>query len=204
MSGLTRAGDLFYTYRFIKILTTPWKESKAYEYGIIDDNGKVLRKSRELRTSDEKSSYTLFHRLIFSLKRLLEKLPFGSNPLSSYAAALFMLKEHTGMSDEHLIKVFNEVYGDELFKESMVLTESQEHWFARSDNQELSLGTYTLKRPILLENTGEAVFTVGSNVRVDKDTRSPIGSVLGVPIYRVQHVQTGRFLCLSGDDIIKG
>ena len=39
-----RAIDLLITYRVIKMLVTPWKQHDAYKLGIIDDNGKVLRK----------------------------------------------------------------------------------------------------------------------------------------------------------------
>jgi hypothetical protein len=55
MGIVSRAADTYYAYRFVKILSTPWDEMDAYEFGIIDENGKVLRKSRTLRTSEEKS-----------------------------------------------------------------------------------------------------------------------------------------------------
>ena len=44
-----RAIDLLITYRVIKLLVTPFEKTKAFEYGIIDKNGKVLRKARTLR-----------------------------------------------------------------------------------------------------------------------------------------------------------
>ena len=34
-----RAIDLFVTYRFIKLLTTPFEKTDAYKLGIIDKNG---------------------------------------------------------------------------------------------------------------------------------------------------------------------
>ena len=43
-----RAIDLLITYRVIKLLVTPWNKHEAYKYGIIDDNGKVLRKTKDL------------------------------------------------------------------------------------------------------------------------------------------------------------
>ena len=46
MSG-TRAIDLLITYRIIKLLTTPFEKQDAYRLGIIDKNGKVLRKTKE-------------------------------------------------------------------------------------------------------------------------------------------------------------
>ena len=35
-----RAIDLFVTYRFIKLLVTPFEKTEAYKLGIIDKDGK--------------------------------------------------------------------------------------------------------------------------------------------------------------------
>ena len=40
-----RAIDLLITYRVIKMLVTPFEKTEAYKLGIIDKNGKVLRKA---------------------------------------------------------------------------------------------------------------------------------------------------------------
>ena len=44
----SRAFDTFLVYKIISTLATPWKEQEAYQYGIIDDKGKLLRKSNTL------------------------------------------------------------------------------------------------------------------------------------------------------------
>ena len=36
---MSRAIDLFVTYRFLKLLVTPWEKQEAYKEGIIDKNG---------------------------------------------------------------------------------------------------------------------------------------------------------------------
>lgn len=91
MSGL--AVDLFMVFQFIKRLTTPFDETDAYRLGIIDERGKKLKspKSRE-----EKASYRAFDRLVFNLKKLLEKVPGGRSKLATYAAALILIKEENG------------------------------------------------------------------------------------------------------------
>ena len=43
MSFLKKAGDLVYTFRFIRMLVMKWPEWDAYKEGIIDDNGKRVR-----------------------------------------------------------------------------------------------------------------------------------------------------------------
>ena len=89
----SRAFDTFITYKIISTLVTDWEDMPAFKYGIIDNKGKLLKKTSKLKTTDEKEAFTLFHRLIFNLKRLIQKLPGGSSKLGSYAAALFLIKE---------------------------------------------------------------------------------------------------------------
>ncbi len=82
--------DLFVTYRFIKLLVTPFNKTDAYKYGIIDDKGKVLKKFRTLQKPEEKKAYTLLHRFVFNLKRILQKVGLGGR-LGSFAVALGLL-----------------------------------------------------------------------------------------------------------------
>ena len=44
MGLIKSAADLAYTFRFLALLVTPFKKTKAYEKGIIDENGKRLKK----------------------------------------------------------------------------------------------------------------------------------------------------------------
>ena len=110
----SRAFDTFITYKIISNLVTDWDDFPAFDHGIIDKNGKLLRKSNTLKTSDEKNSYTLFHRIIFNLKRLLQKLPGGKSKLASYAAGLFLIKEEIDV--ERLLNE-GESYVEELLQD---------------------------------------------------------------------------------------
>ena len=51
--------DLFVAYRFLRILTTPWEDQEAFKLGIIDKDGKLLRKKNTLKTSTRKNSLSL-------------------------------------------------------------------------------------------------------------------------------------------------
>ena len=103
-----RAIDLLITYRVIKLLVTPWNKHDAYKYGIIDDDGKVLRKTKDLKTAKEKDSYTILHRFVFNLKRLLGLLPGGKTKFASYTAALaLLLKEN---KDVNAIEIERALY----------------------------------------------------------------------------------------------
>ena len=90
----SRGADLYFVFRFLRLLTMDYKKTDAYKYKIIDAKGKPLRKSSELETTDEKASYTMLHRMVFKIRRLIEKVPIvGKSILLNYAAALFLLKE---------------------------------------------------------------------------------------------------------------
>ena len=79
------------------MLVTPFKKFKAFELGIIDEKGKVLRKMKEVKGSDRKH-YTMLHRFVFNLKRILQKVGLGSR-LGSFAVALALLiKEDKSMA----------------------------------------------------------------------------------------------------------
>ena len=72
--GLLQTGvDYFLVYRFIRALTTPFTETKAYELGIIDDEGNFLKKFKQLKTKEEKESFGAYERMVWNLKKLIEK-----------------------------------------------------------------------------------------------------------------------------------
>ena len=52
-----RAVDLFVTYRFLKLLTTPFDKTDAFKFGIIDKDGNRIKNEdgsvEVLRTPDE-------------------------------------------------------------------------------------------------------------------------------------------------------
>ena len=156
MALLSRAGDIFYAFRFLRMLTTSWEDTKAYTYGIIDDKGKVLKKAKTLKTPAEKAAYTVFHRLVFNIKRLLQKAPGGGSKLASYAAALFLIKEQTGMTEEDIKKAMSQ-----FLDSAEELEESK--WF-QEDNK-LRPGTYILTDDICSPVTGEVIALEKSKIR---------------------------------------
>jgi len=86
--------DLFLLYQFIKRLATPFKEWEAYKLDIIDDKGNILKGSKERRSVKERAAFGKFDLLVLKLKKLLEKIPGGQTRIGSYAAALWLIKEH--------------------------------------------------------------------------------------------------------------
>ena len=95
-----RAVDLVITYRVIKLLVTPFNKQEAFKQGIIDKDGNVLRKYRTLKTTAEKKSYTILHRFVFNLKRILSKVGLGGR-LGTFAVALATLLREDKRYEEH-------------------------------------------------------------------------------------------------------
>ena len=86
----SRAIDLIITYRVVKLLVTPFEKQEAFKFGIIDKDGKVLKKFKQLKREKERKAYTILHRFVFNLKRILKRVGLGSK-LASFAVALGLL-----------------------------------------------------------------------------------------------------------------
>ncbi len=92
--------DTYLVYKIITILTDDWDEQEAFKHEIIDNKGNVLRKFKTLDTKKEKDSYTILHRFVFNLKRLIEKIPGGKSKIGSYAAAAVLLLKEEENNDK--------------------------------------------------------------------------------------------------------
>ena len=107
--------DTLIVFRILKLLTTPFNKQKAFKFGFIDKDGKRIKKlpdgsDNKPSSKLEKSSYTFLHRLVFNLKRIIEKVPFGKTQFASYAVALALLKEHCELSDEQGQELYEKFY----------------------------------------------------------------------------------------------
>jgi hypothetical protein len=88
-----RTVDLLIAYRVIKLLVTPFEKQEAFKQGIIDKDGNVLKKYNTLTATKDKQSYTILHRFVFNLKRILTRVGLGGT-FGSFAVALgLLLKE---------------------------------------------------------------------------------------------------------------
>ena len=103
----SKVTDLILVYQFLRRLTTPFNKTPAFDLGIIDERGNRI-KSKELKTTEEKNAYGYFDRLVFNVKKLLERLPGGKNRLASYAAALFLIKESQKQEHKYTAKDLQE------------------------------------------------------------------------------------------------
>lgn len=94
--------DSLIAYRILRMLVTPFEETDAFRLGIIDAKGKELKKMASLNTVEERDAYSILHRMIFRIKKIIEKVPVENKRLVSFAAALSLIKEHYQNNKEPL------------------------------------------------------------------------------------------------------
>ena len=206
-----RAVDLFVTYRFLKLLTTPFEKTDAYKKGIIDKDGNRIMKQAgrnapkevavELNTPDLKNSYTILHKLIFNIKKLFAKVPGLRTKVGTYAAALFLLKdtfkehvEDPDMFEKEFMKYLkeNNIELDREISEEVI-----------GFGEVLPKGEYVLKNDILNKEEEELTAKKGDKVIAFAD-ESPVDTVLGVEIFPVVHMKTQEKIYVSLEDIKDG
>ena len=199
-----RAVDLFVTYRFIKLLTTPFEKTDAFKLGIIDKDGNRIRKPNssqvevELTTSQLKNSYTILHKLVFNIKKIFSKLPILKTKIGTYAAALFLLKD---TFKEHMQDpdIFEKEFM-KFLKENNVVLDTEISEEVIGFGEVLPKGEYLLKNDILNKEEEELTAKKGDRVAVFDD-QAPIDTVLGVEIFPVIHMKTQEKIYVSLEDI---
>ena len=201
-----RAIDLFVTYRFIKLLVTPFDKTPAFKLGIIDKDGNRLHEKTvargmqptQLNTIEEKSAYTILHKLVFNIKKIFAKVPGLRTKLGTYAAALFLLKD-----------TFKESVDDpDVFeKEFMKYLKEQGYEIDDSISEEvigfgevLPKGEYVLVNDILNKEEEELTAKKGDKVIAFED-ESPVDSIMGVEIFSVVHEKSKEVIYVSLEDI---
>jgi hypothetical protein len=169
--------DSFIAYKFIKLMTTPWEETEAYELGIVDKNGKILKKRKDLQTGQEKAAYTILHTLVWNLKKILAKIPAGKTRIGSFAAALYLLRE----------KYSSQINDKTLFERALIWYledsgyEVEDRFAFHEENQEpdvIDRGSYVIQnqkvlltQPIIAFTTylGESLFRFGDDCLLEDD-----------------------------------
>ena len=198
-----RAIDLFVTYRFIRLLTTPFEKTEAFKLGIIDKDGnrslvKGTSKPTDLNTSGEQNAYTVLHKLVFNIKKIFAKVPGLRTKVGTYAAALFLLKdtfkehvEDPAVFEKELMKYLKEqgVEFDDSISENVI-----------GFGEVLPKGAYVLVNDILNKEEEELSAKKGDKVEA-YDDEPPIDTVLGIEIFPVIHLKTKEKIYVSLEDI---
>jgi hypothetical protein len=199
-----RAIDLFVTYRFLKLLTTPFSKTDAFKFGIIDEKGnRIMQKGISqpevpLNTTERQSAYTILHKLVFNIKKIFEKVPGLRTKVGTYAAALFLLKDtfKESVDDHHMFE-----------KEFMKYLKENNIEFDDSISEEvigfgevLPKGEYVLVSDILNKEEEELSAKKGDKV-VTYEDEAPVDTILGVEIFPVIHIKSQEKIYISLEDI---
>jgi hypothetical protein len=188
--------DAWLVYKFIKLLVTPFDETEAFKLGVIDARGKLLIKTDKM-TSEQANSYTLFHRLVMNIKRLIEKIPGGKSKIGTYAAALFLLKEQLGDDEGVLImeKTFMSFLRDNDAVDETLITEEY------LEEELLQQGKYKLNNN-MLDVKGDELRK--GTIIVAKQNLKPITKILGVEVFQLA-VQgyPNKIVVVSRDDVVE-
>ncbi len=198
-----RAIDLFVTYRFIKLLVTPFEKTDAFKLGIIDKEGNRIKdpntnRPTNLGTIEQKSAYTVLHKLVFNIKKIFQKVPGLRTKLGTYAAALFLLKD-----------TFKESVDDpDVFeKEFLKYLKEEGYEIDNSISEEvigfgevLPKGEYTLTNDILSKDEEEITAKRGDKV-IAYDDEAPVDTILGVDIFPVVHIKTKEKIYVGLEDL---
>jgi len=202
-----RAIDLFVTYRFLRLLTTPFKDTDAFKLGIIDEKGNRVRLPKstkpaiELSNSELKGAYTILHKLVFNIKKLFNKIPGLRTKVGTYAAALFLLKDTFKESVDDP-DVFEKEFV-KFLKENNIELDDEISEDVIGFGEVLPKGEYVLINDILNKEEEELSAKKGDKV-IAYDDEPPIDTILGVEIFPVIHVNTQEKIYVSLEDIKNG
>jgi len=89
---MSRIIDNVVAYKVLRMLVTNFTDTEAFKLGIIDAHGNTLRKSNQFSTDAERNAFTYLTRLVFNMKKLINKIG-GENRLKSMAAAIWLIRE---------------------------------------------------------------------------------------------------------------
>lgn len=184
--------DAYIVYRFIRLLSSPWDETQAFKLGVIDPHGEPLV-AIEKMSDKQRAVYTLFDRLVFNIKRLIEKLPGGKSKIGTYASAMYLFKEQMG--DEEGQLVLEQSFMTYLKENDALELDYLEEQYKLEEM--LAQGNYKLLNN-MLDTKGNTI-PKGTTVVV-KSTMKPSAKVLGVDVYELQ-TSGGRKIIVSHEDI---
>jgi len=199
-----RAIDLFVTYRFLKLLTTPFEKTDAFNLGIIDEKGNRIKKPKstqpavELATVEQKNSYTILHKLVFNIKKIFQKVPGLRTKVGTYAAALFLLKDtfKESVDDQHMFEKEFMKY----LKENNIEFDNEISEEVIGFGEILPKGEYVLSNDILNKEEEELSAKKGDKVVAYED-EAPVDTILGVEIFPVIHIKSQEKIYVSLEDI---
>lgn len=173
--GLT---DAFLTYKIVKMLATPFTKWEAFELGLIDKDGNTLKKAE---TREEKDAFPKWLIIIKNIKKVLGKLPLGTTKLGSFAAALWLIKEETGIHDIECL--------ESAFKEHV----KNKNILIEKENDDI----------LNILDKGRYLYETENMPVITKEDLKPVGHVFGVPVFEVTDKVTDKKIFATAAELRK-
>jgi hypothetical protein len=174
-----RVIDALIAYRLLKLLVTPFKKTKAYQLGIIDDKGKVLIKAKEFTKSfpsgkrdEAKKAYTLLIRFVFNLKRILSKVGIRGALGSAAAAAIAFFREQND---------YNPIIEKQVYKH--IKEQGFEFDISENYGEPISHGKYIVNKDIY-DLEGDIVINRGKVI----DFKEDVQPIMGYDVFKYNNV----------------
>ena len=174
-----RVIDALIAYRLLKLLVTPFKKTKAYQMGIIDDKRKVLIKAKQFnqkipanKRAEAKKAYTLLIRFVFNLKRLLSKIGIRGALGSAAAAAVAFFREQND---------YNPIIEKEIYK--YIKEQGFEFDINENYGEPVEHGKYIVNRDIY-DLEGDIIINSGEVIDFYEDTQP----IMGYDVFKHQNV----------------
>lgn len=186
-----RVADTAYTLRFLKLLTTPFDKTDAFKQGLIDADGK--RTSVKITNNKHRNAYTYFHRLAFNLKRILNTTGHARK-VSSYIAALYLVKEHKDLTEDTMQKIVFKLPIDEQLQEQCF-----NNW-VKDDEDNITTGVLKLRCDMVDPVECNELYRAGDRIRVQQ--KEPIDYLIGAPVYEGIHLNTGLPIYFTSGDVV--
>ena len=189
--------DAIVAFKFLKLMTQDFKDTDAFKLGIVDKDGKILKKRKDLKMGAEKSAYTIFHTLVWNIKKLLKKVPFVKSKLGSYVASLFLLKESVdkeygiGHGDVTVRLILNHLVEHGVENDMNTLFES------RFDD---ALGSGTYVAIVEMVSPSFSIINPGDKIIVTESDFA-FTHFLGVPLYKAIHEDSGEQIVIDRSSI---
>lgn len=159
--------DTIIAYKFVQILSTPWKQMDAFKQGIIDEKGNILVARSNLKTDEQKRAYpSVFYTLCWNIKRILEKVGLGQS-IGGFVSALYLLKEKIKE-----IKENEELWG-----------RIQDAAAAMAEERGGSTGLAQLKESSVTGFVAPDRYWLRGKVVVVESPIRPHGTAMGIPVY---------------------
>lgn len=185
--------DNLIAIRILYLLVTPFEKQEAYRVGAIDSNGNAKLKISEM-TPEQRTNYTMLHRLVFRLKKMLGALPFGKTTLASFGAAYLLVRE---CIDQKLEPSNLEEMYDKILTENKVLFENSFEGSVSLEDLEKSFSVINSVLENMKElSTEDGAITTTSGLQTSTPTiktkQTKMINMLKVPKTKFEKIRSGK------------